>query len=473
MTISGVYKQCGCRDAVTGRRVGAGCGRLGERGHGSWYFRCQVKDLWGRSEQVRRGGFTSRAAACRARADVLEQSREQLAGRSWTVGRWLRYWLTTRTSIRPTTLRVYTHHVETHLIPAIGEVKLAALTSRHLTAMFAELAAGTTPIGQPRTAATLQRIRATLRAAYNAAIREGMVMDNPARRVEMPRGRRPHAVVWTDARVDQWHEDGSRPPVAVWTTAQLTTFLDFVADDPLYPLWWLVALRGLRRGEVAGLRWQDVDLDRRQLTIVSQRTTVGYAVIECPPKSSASHRTIALDRRTVDLLRAHRHRQHQQYLGTGRLWRETGYVFTRPDGQPYHPNYFTHRLQYLIKQCGLPPVRLHDLRHGAASLAHAAGADLKTIQDQLGHASVVLTADTYTTVLPAAQHKAAEATARLILTTARGARAKIRRKSRRPTPQRPPQKSTTAPPASTPAPPRRPAQSVGKSKPTRSTPKRR
>lgn len=102
---------------MTGRRVGAGCGRLGERGHGSWYFRCQVKDLWGRSEQVRRGGFTSRAAACRARAEVLDQSSEQLAGRSWTVGRWLRYWLTTRTSIRPTT---YTHHVETHLIPAIG-----------------------------------------------------------------------------------------------------------------------------------------------------------------------------------------------------------------------------------------------------------------------------------------------------------------------------------------------------------------
>jgi hypothetical protein len=76
----------------------------------------------GRSEQVRRGGFASRAAACRARAEVLEQSSEQLAGRSWTVGRWLRYWLTTRTSIRPTTLRTYTHHVETHLIPAIGEV---------------------------------------------------------------------------------------------------------------------------------------------------------------------------------------------------------------------------------------------------------------------------------------------------------------------------------------------------------------
>jgi integrase len=305
------------------------------------------------------------------------------------------------------------------------------------------------------------------------AIREGMVVDNPARRVEMPLARRPHAVVWTDARVGQWQQDGWRPAVAVWTTAQLTGFLGFVADDPLYPLWWLVALRGLRRGEVAGLRWQDIDLDRRQLAVVSQRTTVGYAVIECPPKSSASHRTIALDRRTVDVLHAHRQRQRRLYGGCGRVWRESGYVFTRPDGQPYHPNYLTHRLQYLIKRCGLPPVRLHDLRHGAASLAHAAGADLKTIQDQLGHASVVLTADTYTTVLPTVQHKAAEATARLILSTARGARAKIRGKNRRRESDRSPQKSTTSPPASTLAPPKRPGQDVDRSRRTRSAPRRR
>jgi integrase len=78
----------------------------------------------------------------------------------------------------------------------------------------------------------------------------------------MPVARRPHAVVWTDARVGQWREHGRRPTAAVWTTAQLAEFLGFGADDPLYPLWWLVALRGLRRGEVAGLRWQDIDLAR-------------------------------------------------------------------------------------------------------------------------------------------------------------------------------------------------------------------
>ncbi|MFG2043912.1 site-specific integrase [Dactylosporangium sp. NPDC048998] len=250
-------------------------------------------------------------------------------------------------------------------------------------------------------------------------------------------------MVWTQARVEQWRTDGHRPAVAVWTTTQLTEFLDTVTDDPLYPLWWLIALRGLRRGEAAGLRWQDVDLDRRQLSITTQRTTIGYQVVEGPPKSTASRRTIALDRRTVAILRAHQRRRRQLCTAAGRQWRAWDYVFTRPDGQPFHPNSFTKRLRYLITAAGLPPVRLHDLRHGAASLAHTAGADLKTVQDQLGHASIVLTADTYTSVLPATQHKAAEATARLVLTTARGVRDKIRRRNWPTSPPRPPQKSTT------------------------------
>jgi site-specific recombinase XerD len=116
---------------------------------------------------------------------------------------------------------MYTRHVHAFLNPAIGNLRLAEVTSRHLTAMFADLAAGTTVAGQPRSPATVQRVRATLRAAYNAAIRDGMVTDNPARRVEIPAGRRPHAVVWTDGRVDEWRDSGTRPSVAVWTPTQL------------------------------------------------------------------------------------------------------------------------------------------------------------------------------------------------------------------------------------------------------------
>ena len=138
---------------------------------------------------------------------------------------------------------------------------------------------------------------------------------------------------------------------------------------------------------------------------------------EGPPKTAAGIRTIALDKRTVTVLRRHARRQRAErvaFSAAGRPWQDTGYVFIRPDGTPLHPDYMTQRFRILAARAGLPPIRLHDLRHGAATLAHTAGADLKTVQDQLGHASIGITADLYTNILPATQHQAAEATARLL-----------------------------------------------------------
>ncbi|WP_223256412.1 site-specific integrase [Micromonospora endophytica] len=216
--------------------------------------------------------------------------------------------------------------------------------------------------------------------------------------------------MWTEARVAEWKATGERPVIAVWTAAQLASFLDYVRGDTLYALWWLIALRGLRRGEAAGLRWVDIDLHEGQLSVVRQRTTAGYDVHEGPPKSAASRRQVALDKHTVQVLRQQRERQQQRRarrLGAGMVCHDSGYVFTSPDGLPLHPGYLTQRLRLLVDRAGLPPIRLHDLRHGAASLAHSANADIKTIQHQLGHANIRVTADIYTTVLPPAARKVA------------------------------------------------------------------
>ncbi len=419
MTSQGtIFKRCGCRHPQTLRRLEAACPHLAERGHGSWYFHCSVTTLWGRRERIRRGGYASRRAAQAARDELLQRSRQECTTQAWTVGRWLRYWLSTRTSIRPSTLRSYTEHVERHLIPYLGRIRLGELTGRDVADMFAALGAADTRYGRPPAPATLHRIRATLRTALNAAVREGLIRDNPARFIELPKPRRPQAQVWTDQRVKAWHERGERFSVAVWTAQQLAAFLDFVADDRLYAMWWLIALRGLRRGEAAGLRWVDVDLDGEVLMIGQQRLAFGRTVTDGPPKTAASRRTVALDRFTIRMLRAHRHRQQAERAAAGEAWQDTGYVFTTATGEALHPDYLTRRFHRLVVDSGLPPVRLHDLRHGAATLAQAAGADLKTVQEQLGHTSIVLTADTYTCVLLELHLKAAEATARLVLAAA-------------------------------------------------------
>src|SRR6266511_3221273 len=209
-----------------------------------------------------------------------------------------------------------------------------------------------------------------------------------------------------------------------------------------------------RRGEAAGLRWADVDLNGRVIVIGQQRIAYGHTIAVGPPKTASSRRVIALDRVTARLLRTHLRRQRAERHAAGGTRQDSGYVFTTPDGAPLHPDWPTRRFHRLVELSGLPPVRLHDLRHGAATLAHATGADLKTVQELLGHASIVLTTDTYTSVLLDLHFTTAEAAARLVLAAA--ARNPAKRHHRRP-PASPPK--SAAPPPTTGPQPKRPKRS--------------
>jgi integrase len=133
------------------------------------------------------------------------------------------------------------------------------------------------------------------------------------------------------------------------------------------------------------------------------------------PKTAAGQRTIALDHTTAAVLRLHQRRQRLILHDLGKRWRPDGLVFLRLDGRAIRPDWLTHRFTALVAASGLPPVRLHDLRHGAATIALTARVDLKTVQDMLGHTSYAFTADTYATVLPEQARQGAESTARLVL----------------------------------------------------------
>jgi len=237
------------------------------------------------------------------------------------------------------------------------------------------------------------------RAALNAAMRRGLVGENAASRAELPRARRPRAVVWTPERVGHWWATGERPEVAVWTTEQTARFLTASAGHRLYAVYHLIALRGLRRGEAAGLRWCDIDLDAKTAVISQQLQQHGGRLEITPPKTPYSARVIALDHTTVAALREHRRRQRAEAAAYGPGYQASGYVFTNHRGGPMAPDQLTRIFRELTEQAGLPPIRLHDLRHGAATLALAAGVDLRTVQEMLGHSSIVLTADTYVSVV--------------------------------------------------------------------------
>ena len=221
-------------------------------------------------------------------------------------------------------------------------------------------------------------------------------------------------MVWTDQRVQQWQRTGIAPPVAVWTAQQTGRFLDAASSDRLYPLFHLIAFRGLRRGEAVGLRWVDLDLEQAELRITQQIVQLGWKTEIGPPKTERGERTVSLDSRTVAVLRHWRDYQVRDRQRWGDAWVESGLVFTREDGSPLHPDLATDAFARIAKHTGLPPIRLHDLRHTAASLALQAGVPMKVVSEQLGHSSLAITADTYTSVLPAVARAAAEAVAGLV-----------------------------------------------------------
>jgi integrase len=320
---------------------------------------------------------------------------------------WLHTWLTTQPQLRDSTRRSYQGHLRCHLCPRLRGVLLVNLDAARLQQVFTGM------LEAGMTEATVRRVYCTLRSALNAAVREQLITDNPARYLQVPAGHRPHAVIWTRRRVRDWQRTGDRPPVAVWTTSQTRRFLKTTARHRLHLAYRLIALRGLRRGEACGLRWADLDLDAGLAYITRQIQHIGGKLTDCPLKTPASRRAVALDRTTIAALREHRRAQHRDARAHGIIL--SGYVFTAPGGGPLSPEHLTRTFNTLAANAGLPPVRLHDLRHGAATLMLLAGADLKTIADQLGHSSIVLTADTYLSVAIELGLAVAAATARLIL----------------------------------------------------------
>ncbi|TDE45738.1 site-specific integrase [Nonomuraea mesophila] len=375
-----------------------------------------------------------------------------------TVEQWLAEFLNRKRKIEETTRRSYEGHIRLYLTPYLGRLRLDQLKVSDIALMFEQIeefndtiaerradpdpqVRATVKYRRPISIATMHRIRATLRHALNMAMRQDRLIDfNPAAVLEMAAYTRPKPMVWTDDRVRAWQEDfrtypetekqrrGGRrvdpidaytsvprpSPVMVWTPAHTRRFLREAKAHRLFALYQLIALRGLRRGEACGLRWKEVNLDGHVLTVNWQLVQLAWAVHEGTPKTDASVRTIALDSDTAQLLRAHRQQQLQERLAMGEAWTDTGFVFTQPDGTRLHPQHISDQFLCLAYLAGLPPIRLHDLRHGAASLMLAAGVEMKVVQETLGHTSSAFTADTYTSVYPQVAMAAAEKTAALL-----------------------------------------------------------
>jgi integrase len=244
---------------------------------------------------------------------------------------------------------------------------------------------------------TVRYIHTIIHRMLGDAVRWGRIARNSADAADPPR-----------AAATQ------RPAMRTWTAKHLRAFLDRTRDHRLHAAFTVLATTGMRRGECLGLRWQDLDLDTGRASISQTLVMVVHDVRIGSPKTSRGRRTVALDPDTVAVLREHRRRMLTERMLMGAGFRDHGLVFHRPDGGPLHPERFSREFTRAVARTDLPRIRLHDLRHGWATMALQAGIHPKVVQERLGHAGIAITLDTYSHVTEGLHGEAANLVAGLI-----------------------------------------------------------
>lgn len=370
-------------------------GSLRKRGE-TWTAYWSVPDVEGDRRQRSKGGFRTRREAAAHLTDVLGavQAGNYSEPTKLGVAAYLEGWAETLTTIgrAPATISSYRWLIATYIRPAIGGVKLQALQPAHLDKLYADM------LAKGLSARTTRYVHSVLRKALGDAVRKGLVNRNVATLADPPSAKSARA-----------------PEMAFWTPTELSFFLAAVEGDDLYPLLRLTGLTGMRRGEVCGLLWADVDLDKGQVHVRRQLGVVRRELVFSErPKSDHGRRTIDIDGATVAVLRRHRAAQAERRLAIGVGWQENDLVFCGPAGEPINPDTVSRTFDRRIRKAGVTHIRFHDLRHSHCAHLIAAGRNPKEISRRLGHATVAFTLDRYGHLMPEAGAEAASAVAALV-----------------------------------------------------------
>ena len=306
--------------------------------------------------------------------------------KTYTVGNWLEVWYENYAKIkmRPSTYLTYHGYIENHIKPQLGKIPLNDLTTLNLQQFYKKLLAEgrverIESQKQPKglSTKTVRNIHQIISSALKLAVEQRLIARNPADGCALP-------------KVE--HKE-----MKTLTADQLSAFFQEAKDSGVYELYYLDLATGLRRGELLGLKWTDVDLDRGVLKIQRAISRQNGKVVEAPLKTKNAYRTLPLSADAISVLK-------MQKCKVG----NSEWVFPSPTGGPMSPDSVLHMLHRVLKRAGLPKVRFHDLRHTFATLALQNGVDVKTVSGMLGHFSAGFTLDTYAHVTTSAKREAAK-----------------------------------------------------------------
>ncbi|MFN8660931.1 MAG: site-specific integrase [Thermomicrobiales bacterium] len=328
-------------------------------------------------------------ARCMAKVRQAEKGIDVKATRQ-KLKDYLAWWLADVVSARCSakTLRTYSDVIRLHIEPEIGKHEVGKLTAQHVQTLMR------TKERSGLSARTVGHIRGTLRTALNDAVRMGVVDRNVAALTDPPR-----------------REVFEREP---FTVEEAKVLLLGTASDRLGALYRLAITLGLRRGELLGLQWRDIDLDAGTLRVARTLGRVGGEIVLKEPKTERSRRLLSLGASNIAALRKHKDEQAFERKKAGSLWKETGHVFTTVIGTPIDPDNLTKLFKAQLTAAQLRDQRFHDLRHAAATLMLRDGLPVHEVSAVLGHSQTSTTLNVYSHVLPGANERAAATMERLL-----------------------------------------------------------
>jgi integrase len=362
---------------------------------GRWQARVDLGYVDGKRKRKAIYGTTRAQVARKLTAALHDHQRGlPLPDERLTVESYLARWLedVAKPTIRTSTFEGYERKVRRHVLPHVGRLALAKLGPRDLSELYAKLLAnGLSP-------ATVQYVHAILHRALDQATRWNLIPRNPADLVDAPRPER--------------HE------MAVLSPEQVSTLLTAAAGDRHEALYVVAVTGGLRLGELLGLRWADLNWENGTLQV---RRTLGrtkkYGLSFSEPKTQKGRRSVTLPQVAIEALRRHKARQNEEKMKLRNVWDDGDLIFPNEIGRPMERQNLVRRsFKLLLKKAELPDVRFHDLRHTAATLLLRLGEHPKVVQERLGHATIAVTMDIYSHVMPDLQRDAASKLDRLLAT---------------------------------------------------------
>lgn len=368
-----------------------------------WYVVVDIpRDPDGHRRQKWHGGYTTRMEAEAIRAAIINEINRghYILPSKLTLAEFVHEsWLARLdVEMKHTSRDGYRGVMFNHVLPTLGHVSVQRLQTVQINNLLAKLQESGRVDGQGGlSAATVKTVRTVLTHALGHAYDAGLVGRNVAERAKTPR--KPFRAI-KDSQV--------------WDAAQIRAFLQAVTGHRLEAAWRVAALTGIRRGELLGLRWRDIDLDRGQIRIRRALVCTRDGVIETTPKNGRE-RAVELDAETVSSLREHQGRQTLDKDVWDELYLDDGFVFAQENGLPIYPSSLSEAIHRIAKEAGLPHIRFHDLRHSHASIAVHAGVPITVVSERLGHSSPWFTWKQYGHLGDGVQAEAAETIARAIV----------------------------------------------------------